>query len=588
MLSNYGCGKRMQAEKTINPKFKKQLLLLKSCAKSELDVEISAQKMVSDKHYRLTVLTELDGLGSDTLNKLVTQLKQMPVYVHLLRSEMEVPSRLIPEAKKSPLLFIVISLILVVMVAAFVSWHNSHINISVASGIVDKNNALGVEMSGRITASENSNSPSSANITPTLPSSTPIVKLRIHGSNTVGEELAPALLEAYLRSLSVTQMQWLHGDVAVERELQYIQDGKVYSIQLSAHGSSTGFKGLLNGSADLSISSRKIKASEIEALKASKGDLSRSGQEYIIGLDGVAVIVNNNNPITDITYEQLAQIFSGEINNWLQLGGQDLAIKLHARNQNSGTWDTFNRLLLQANNKHLSKQSQRYESSSELSNRVAQDIAAIGFIGLPYVNNSKALAISATPDSQAIYPTSFTISTEDYPLSRRLYIYTPSSANQMAQEFSQFMISDKGQSIVEKVGLVSQNIKLEDISSIKNAPANYNDYAQIASRLSVNFRFERASNQFDNKAKRDIKRLVEYLTLHQGKRVVLMGFSDSSGEPKMNVSLSLVRATQLEKELNRYGLNVTAVEGFGAQLPIASNNSSTGRSKNRRVEVWVF
>ena len=107
---------------------------------------------------------------------------------------------------------------------------------------------------------------------------------------------------------------------------------------------------------------------------------------------------------------------------------------------------------------------------------------------------------------------------------------------------------------------------------MKNAPQTYNSYAEIASRLSVSFRFQSGSNEFDNKAQRDIKRLVDYLTEHNGRRIVLMGFSDSLGDAKMNESLSLVRASKLEKELNAYGLNITAVEGFGAKLPIASKS----------------
>ncbi|MCP5078514.1 MAG: OmpA family protein, partial [Psychromonas sp.] len=422
----------------------------------------------------------------------------------------------------------------------------------------------------------------------TLPSSERIVKLRLHGSNTVGENLAPALLEAYLRKQSITQMRWTQGGIAVERELQYIQNEQVYAIELHAHGSSTGFKDLLSEKTDLSMSSRKIKETEIEQLKPLMGDLSSASQEYIVGLDGLAIIVNINNPISSISNETLAKVFAGEINNWQQLGGPDLAINLYSRDENSGTWDTFNTLVLKANKKQLNEDSLRFESSSELSQLVSQDIGSIGFIGLPYVNNSKALAISATKESAVIYPTRFTISTEDYALSRRLYMYAPSSGNQMAQDFSQFVISKDGQNVVEQAGLVSQNIKLEDTYTVKNAPQIYNNYAEVASRLSVSFRFKSGSNEFDNKAKRDIKRLVDYLTKHNGRRIVLMGFSDSLGDAKKNQSLSLVRASKLEKELNAYGLDITAVEGFGAKLPIASNRSAMGRSKNRRVEVWVF
>ncbi|WP_022940229.1 substrate-binding domain-containing protein [Psychromonas hadalis] len=578
----------------INPAFKKQLLLLKSCANAELNIQLSLDKMVSDKQYRLTVLTELDGLGSERLNDLVTQLKRLPLYIKLAPSvaEKKVPPAVKVSAKKSPMATILASLLLIIGIAAFISWQNGYVNINVPTTEVQAVDKIAPQT---LKVIEDEIAIIAAVVTPvpipkkelTLPSEQRIVKLRLHGSNTVGESLAPALLEAYLVSQSVTQMMWVQGPQLVERELQYIQDEQVYAIELHAHGSTTGFKDLLSGESDISMSSRKIKIKELDALRPTLGNLASVGHEYIIGLDGLAIIVNKNNPISYMTNELLAKIFSGEVSNWKEVGGDDLAINLYARDSNSGTWDTFNSLLLKVNNKQLKKETTRIESSTELSSRVAEDVAAIGFIGLPYVNNSKALAISATQESAVIYPTSFTVSTEDYILSRRLYLYVPNN-NKMAQSFSQFVISAQGQSVVEQVGLVSQNIKLEHAYRVKNAPQNYNNYAEIASRLSVSFRFKSGSNEFDNKAQRDVKRLVDYLTEHRGRRIVLMGFSDSLGDPKMNLSLSLVRASKLEKELNAYGLNVTAVEGFGAKLPIASNKSALGRSKNRRVEVWVF
>ena len=572
----------------INPEFKKHLLLLKRSVSAELDIQISLDKMESDKQYRFMVLSELDGLGSKALNELVSLLKQTPVHIKLTDSEIE--TLLKPEKKLSSLVLILISLILIVLVASFVSWQNGHHNANTLNEEPSLNDPKATEIPLSKETSETLPVvlPIINKVQLSLPSTERTVKLRLHGSNTVGERLAPALLEAYLRSQSVTKMQWLDDGISVERELQFIQDDQVYAMQLYAHGSSTGFSALLAGEADMSMSSRKIKATEVEALKATMGDLSAFGQEHIIGLDGIAIIVHKNNPVEHISNDNLSKIFSGEISNWAELGGNDVAIKLYARDKNSGTWDTFNSLVLQANNKQLKQGSQRFESSSELSNQVAQDIAAIGFIGLPYVNHAKALAISETQESIATYPTAFTVRTEDYALSRRLYFYAPNSSNLITQKFIEFVLSDEGQQIVENIGLVSQNIKLEEIDSVKNAPKIYNKYAQISSRLSVNFRFESGSNDFDNKAKRDIKRLVEYLTKHSGKRIVLMGFSDSLDDEKLNENLSYMRASKLEKELNAYGLNVTAVEGFGNKLPIASNKTALGRSKNRRVEVWVF
>lgn len=576
----------------INPEFKRQLQFLQKMAYEELNIQISVDKILSDESYRRTVLSELEGLGSDALNKLVTQLKHTPVYMPLAS---ETPSA---TTKKSPLLMIAFSLLLIIAVALFVSWQNGHLN---DDGIIDDAQSALTEQSNiALISTEESNVESVEEIEDTsavaplvplnlsLPSEERRIKFRLHGSNTVGEDLAPALLEAFLTAEAVTKMHWLQGDTMLERELQYIKDDQVYAIQLHAHGSSTGFSAILNGHADMAMSSRKIKPQEVDALKVSKGDLTSSGQEFIVGLDGLAIIVHKENPISSITSEMLAKVFSGEISNWKQLGGVDLAINLYARDKNSGTWDTFNSLVLKPNSAQLASSSHRFESSNELSDNVAYDIAGIGFIGLPYVNNSKALAISETENSAVIYPTPFTVSTEDYTLSRRLYMYTPDRGNKLAREFAQFVISEKGQRIVEQVGLVSQNIKLETTYAVKNAPQIYNHYADIASRLSVSFRFISGTNEFDNKAKRDIKRLVDYLSQHRGRRIVLMGFSDSLGDAEMNQSLSLVRAIELEKELNAHGLYATAVEGLGAELPIASNKNAFGRSKNRRVEVWVF
>ena len=379
--------------------------------------------------------------------------------------------------KKFPVLTLFVSFLLVIVIAGFVSWQSGYLTIGTTPPVVINNSlnkTITPEISPKVVsplALEISSTQTSvtATVTPApvkkqifLPNTERIIKLRLHGSNTVGENLAPALLEAYLGQQSVTQMRWVQGDVAVERELQYVQGDQVYAIELHAHGSSTGFKDLLNKKTDMSMSSRKIKAAEVEQLRPLMGDISSANQEYIIGLDGLAIIVNQNNSISRITNESLAKVFSGEISNWKQLGGADLAINLYARDENSGTWDTFNSLVLKANKKLLNTNSLRFESSSELSAQVAKDVAGIGFIGLPYVNSSKALAISETKESAIIYPTRFTVSTEDYALSRRLYMYAPHSGNPMAQAFSQFVVSESGQNVVEQVGLVHKisNLKI--------------------------------------------------------------------------------------------------------------------------------
>lgn len=618
----------------LNPVFKEQLGLLQAAAKSEYDIQISLDKMVHDKNYRETVLNELSELNNATLNKYIHILQRSDVFINTTKQAFSLES--LPslgedtphikenasENKKAqgsenidekPFSFFALIAFCFAFLLIFIAWQQGYLQLPInqqvpmnvqteiapskQTEIPLKHEPIKASLDTKVTkaspfaANNESINTEEVTLTPpplSLPSEKKQLALRLHGSNTVGESLAPALLEAYLKTQGVKEMLWIQGDKRVERELQYIHNNQVNSIQLHAHGSSTGFKDLFNGKADMAMSSRKIKEKERVALRPNNGDLGQASQEYIIGLDGLAIIINPNNPLNSLTNDLLAKVFSGEISNWSEMGGVDQAITIYARDQNSGTWDTFNNLVLKSHKKSLAKTAHRLESSTELSDKVASDPYAIGFIGLPYVKNSKALSIAESKNSIATYPTHFTVSTEDYPLARRLYLYTPVQSNEIAKQFSNFVVSHKGQEIVEKEGLVSQNIKLEKIFPLKNAPSIYNNYTDIAQRLSVNFRFQSNSNELDNKGKRDLPRLVDFMQKNRGRRIALMGFSDSLGDPIKNNKLSFSRAKVIEKELLARGVDVVAVEAFGEQMPIASNRDVLGRSKNRRVEVWFF
>ena len=120
------------------------------------------------------------------------------------------------------------------------------------------------------------------------------------------------------------------------------------------------------------------------------------------------------------------------------------------------------------------------------------------------------------------------------------------------------------------------------------APALYKQYASQGQRLSLTFRFEFGSGQLDNKGKRDLQRLLGFLEEHPQKRVVLMGFSDNSGNDEKNKSLSAQRARSVATELSARGIGVFDTQGFGEALPVANNSTVQGRERNRRVEVWVL
>jgi phosphate transport system substrate-binding protein len=411
--------------------------------------------------------------------------------------------------------------------------------------------------------------------------------LRIQGSNTIGAKLGPALVKGMFEEQGLTAIRIKSG--AVENEQRVIgktADGRSVSIDVAAHGSGTGFAALADGSAELAASSRPVKDTEATALLA-LGDLKSPAAEQIIALDGLAIILHPDNPVSALNTLQLAQIFAGEITDWAQLGASAGLIKLYARDDKSGTYDTFKELVLSANGKALAGAAKRYESSDKLSDAVSQDRNGIGFIGLPYIRQAKAVAIAAG-DSQPMLPSLTLIATEDYPLSRRLFLYNqPQLSNPWARALVQFAHSPRGQGIVEQSGFIAQTVKAVKIASQANMPKDYQDLAQ---RLSVNFRFQEGSATLDNKALRDLNRLIDYLH-EQDKvkgKVVLVGFGDAKADPARAELLSKLRAMAVRRELSKGGVFFRSIIGMGDELPVAANSADDGRIKNRRVEVWVY
>ena len=248
--------------------------------------------------------------------------------------------------------------------------------------------------------------------------------LRIQGSNTIGAALGPALVEGLMREQALLKVHREVPDKANElRVVSETAQGQRVAVDVAAHGSSTGFSALKNASADLAASSRPIKDSERLELEP-LGDFKSPEAEQVIAIDGLAIILHPHNPLNQLDTEQLARIFSGEAKTWEELGGRGGTIHLYARDDQSGTYDTFKELVLSRRGKTLNSAAKRFESSEQLSDAVSQDPQGIGFIGLPYVRQAKAVAI-ADGQSQAMRPLSNLIATEDYPLSRRLFFYLP-------------------------------------------------------------------------------------------------------------------------------------------------------------------
>ncbi|MCY1413001.1 phosphate binding protein [compost metagenome] len=413
--------------------------------------------------------------------------------------------------------------------------------------------------------------------------------LRVQGSNTIGAALLPALVQGQLRAQQATAIEQQPGQVA-NASVITARDahGQPVRVDIAAHGSSTGFVALGRGEADLAAASRPINDSEVRQLQA-LGDLRAAAAEQVIGLDGVAVIVHPDNPLPQLTTGQLAQIFSGQVQRWEQLGVAGGAIHLYARDDRSGTYETFKALVLEPQHGELSPKAQRFESSDELAARVGADRQAIGFSSLAAVHGAKVLAV-AEGDAPAMLLERARVASEDYPLSRRLYFYLPANPKPQARALADFAQSPAGQAIVAQQGFVSQQIKAQPVTPQADMPPRYRTLAQQAQRLSVNFRFQEGSASLDNKALRDVQRVAEYLR-QAGKlqsKAVLVGFGDPKETPGRAALLSRLRAQAVRRELARDGVEVLEVIGMGDELPVAGNELEQGRLRNRRDEVWVY
>ncbi|MDF9774096.1 phosphate ABC transporter substrate-binding/OmpA family protein [Pseudomonas baetica] len=414
--------------------------------------------------------------------------------------------------------------------------------------------------------------------------------LRIQGSNTIGAALGPALVEGLLSEQGLLRIHREPLDTANElRIVGETAQGRRVVVEVAAHGSSTGFAALKTANADLAASSRPIKDSELVNLE-SLGDLKSPGAEQVIAIDGLAIILHPDNPLNQLGTEQLARIFSGEVKTWEELGGSGGTIHLYARDDQSGTYDTFKELVLSERGKSLSSTAKRFESSEQLSDAVSADPQGIGFIGLPYVRQAKAVAI-VDGQSQAMLPLNSLIATEDYPLSRRLFFYLPPNGkNPWADALAAFAQSNKGQAIVAANSFIAQTVQAMTVTPNVLMPEGYQALSRHAQRLSVNFRFEEGSATLDNKAQQDLSRVLDYIKQHDkaNDQVTLVGFGDAKSDPARADLLSRLRAMAVRRELVKSGVVFREIRGFGAEMPVAANSADEGRIKNRRVEVWVY
>ncbi|GER80427.1 MAG: phosphate-binding protein [Anaerolineae bacterium] len=226
-------------------------------------------------------------------------------------------------------------------------------------------------------------------------------------------------------------------------------------ISVTGGGSGTGLASLINGSADIANASRKIKPEE--AAEAQKNGIQPV--EHVIARDAIAVIVNPENPVGELTLQQVSDIYSGKINNWQELGGEDRPIVRLSRETNSGTHIYFLETVLRLGEKDnqtlFSMDTLLLPSSEGIVAEVRDNPNAIGYDGLGYVpKDLKVIAIARAADGPYVLPSAATVNDKTYPIARDLYMYTAGEPTGVLAAYLDWIFSPEAQEIVLQLGFV--------------------------------------------------------------------------------------------------------------------------------------
>jgi phosphate transport system substrate-binding protein len=244
-------------------------------------------------------------------------------------------------------------------------------------------------------------------------------KIVVDGSTTVGP-IAKAFAEYYMGK---------HPDV---------------NITVSESGSGNGAKSLINAACDVATMSRPMKNSEIKAAQ----DAGILPIEHVVAMDGIAAVVHPSNPLANLTVEQIRDIYAGRIKNWKDLGGPDRPIVVISRDTNSGTYESFESLVM--NKAKMGEKTEYVGSNGAIRQRVMSTPAAIGYVGLAFTEGVKALTVNGIEVSAE------TVTNKKYPVSRPLYMYTNGRPKQgtALHDFVNLCDTPEGKRIIEDTGFV--------------------------------------------------------------------------------------------------------------------------------------
>ncbi len=440
-----------------------------------------------------------------------------------------------------------------------------------------------------------------------------VAEVTLSGAPTIGRVLMPALIEAFALRQGLELSRRNLSDTAFTYTLSEPEKGAPRGrFHLRLNDSDEGFADLLADEADIVMSLREVTRNEaIRGREAGLGDLRDARRSRVLALDALVPLVSAGNPVTTITTPQLARVLSGEIADWVALGGADAPIALHLHDPATGLGQSTERRVLADGTTKIAPQVTYHRDGEALSQAVAQDPFALGIGSRSEQGLTFELALTGACGF-AMQATRRAIKTEDYPLTAPMFLYLPARRMpKLVREFLAFTREPAAQLVIRRAGFVDQLPEEIEIDAQGDRFANavlragedvtladLQRMVQVLSplkRLTTTFRFEPGSIRLDAQSRSNIGSLARALEsgFYDGRRLVFVGFSDGEGPAAANRTIALRRAGAVKDavlraaetaQLDRLKLDTDA---FGEAMPMACDDSEWGRRANRRVEVWV-
>lgn len=270
-------------------------------------------------------------------------------------------------------------------------------------------------------------------------------------SGGTGSQATPAAEGAYIQNKGSDTIV----NLALAWAERYQAEHADVRISVTGGGSGTGIAALINNTVDIANASRKI--TDQERAEAKKNGID--AQEYVIARDAIAVIVNPQNPVQELTLQQISDIYSGKINNWTEVGGEDRPIVRLSRESNSGTHVYFLQTVIRLGNSKdktlFSADTLLLPSSEGIIAEVRDNPNAIGYDGLGYITPEvKKVAVSAKAGGPFSLPSIETVNNGAYPVSRDLYMYTGQNPSQAVKDYLAWIMGSEAQVLVKDLGFV--------------------------------------------------------------------------------------------------------------------------------------